>query len=128
MNANVRADYFKGLLTPEQRGNLSKVRGPGGASPKPNRSGGGGRLNGPLIGIPFLEENEMQNVVKGFQFSQMAVPKATHMGINADFNDFHTPNAPKAPSSRMMRIAPKSPVRIAARPGKNVGIRGGYKV
>lgn len=73
----------------------------------------------------------MRNVVKGFEFSQMAVPKAIHTGINASFNNFHTPNAPKGPVSRgphLQRMSPKSPLSTARRPGKNVGIKGGNRV
>lgn len=72
----------------------------------------------------------MRNVVKGFQFSQMAVPKMHMDNINAGFSNYHGPIAPKAPKAPTMsrRPLPRDADPIARRPGKNVGIRGGYKV
>jgi hypothetical protein len=70
----------------------------------------------------------MRNVVKGFQFSQMAVPKVHENNINSAFSSFHGPKQPALPNMRGFRSAPKQPMVIAKRPGKNVGIKGGYKV
>lgn len=68
----------------------------------------------------------MRNVVKGFQFSGMAVPKQHAGKINAGFNSLHTKSPPRA--TRLPHLAPKSANPIAKRPGKNVAIKGGYKV
>jgi hypothetical protein len=67
----------------------------------------------------------MRNVVKGFEFSQMAVPKAHAANINAAFNSHH---GPKLGSSRLLHVPAAKHPKIASRPGKNVGVRGGYKV
>lgn len=67
----------------------------------------------------------MRNVVKGFQFAQMAVPKVHAGRINASFTSFH---GPKAPPMRMIRPAPKSPIRVAKPVGKNLPGRRGFKV
>lgn len=70
----------------------------------------------------------MRNVVKGFQFGGMAVPKMHATKINNSFTAIHGARAPKAPTGRLLRSAPKSPIKIAKRPGKNVAIRSGYLV
>lgn len=67
----------------------------------------------------------MRNVVKGFEFSKMAVPKEHAAGINAAFNNHH---APKIGSSRLLHVPAAKHAKNATRPGKNVGVRGGYKV
>lgn len=69
----------------------------------------------------------MRNVVKGYQFSQLAVPKMHQAAVNTHFTNFHGPG-PKGPTLHLMRNAPKSPNPVARRPGRNVGIKGGYKV
>lgn len=70
----------------------------------------------------------MRNVVKGFQFAGMAVPKAHAIKVNNSFTAIHGPRAPRAPTG-MIRLAPKSPMpKSARRPGKNVAIKDGYKV
>jgi len=70
----------------------------------------------------------MRNVVKGFEFSQMAVPKIHAGKINASYTSFHTASAPKAPTRTYLRSAPKSPLRTAQRPGKNIGMMRGGKI
>jgi hypothetical protein len=71
----------------------------------------------------------MRNVVKGFQFSGMAVPKQHAGRVNSAFTSLHATKAPKPPTGRgMLHNTPKSPIRQAKRPGKNVAIRDGYKV
>ena len=70
----------------------------------------------------------MRNVVKGFQFGGLAVPKAHALKVNNSFTAMHGPRAPKAPTGRLLRQGPKSPIKIAKRPGKNVAIRSGYLV
>jgi hypothetical protein len=70
----------------------------------------------------------MRNVVKGFQFAGMAVPKMHALKVNNSFSAMHTARAPKAPSGRLIRPPLRMPAPTAKRPGKNVGIKGGYKV
>lgn len=60
----------------------------------------------------------MRNVFKGFQVSQLAVPKIHAAKINQSFQAMHTPRRPPAPT------IPKS----APRPGRNPGIRRGFDV
>ena len=67
----------------------------------------------------------MRNVVKGFEFSQMAVPKVHAASINSAFNSRH---GPKLGSSRLLHVPVAKPPKNASRPGKNIGVRGGYKV
>jgi hypothetical protein len=70
----------------------------------------------------------MRNVVKGFEFSQMAVPKVHEGKINSSFNSFHGPSV-RGPTKTYLRSAPKSPLRKApGMPGKNVGMLRGGKV
>jgi hypothetical protein len=70
----------------------------------------------------------MRNVVKGFQFSHLAVPPV-HVGkINSSFSSLHNASGPRVPGPRMIRVAPKSTLKVAKRPGKNVAIKGGYQV
>lgn len=64
----------------------------------------------------------MRNVVKGYQFQKLAVPKmhspAEERGLNRGFSSLHAPRMPAHP--------PKAEVaKVAHRPGKNAGIRGG---
>lgn len=70
----------------------------------------------------------MRNVVKGFQFAGMAVPKYHAGKINSSFTSFHTQASPRPPSLHLPRMAPKTPLTVARRPGRNVAIKGGYKV
>lgn len=69
----------------------------------------------------------MRNAIKGFQVSKLAVPKMMERQVNNAFGSYHRTysgsprmNARKPPAMQ----APKP----AIRPGKNAGIRGGYKV
>lgn len=71
----------------------------------------------------------MRNVVKGFQFAGMAVPKAHAIKVNNSFTAIHGAKAPKAPSGRLFHEGARGrPAAIAKRPGKNVAIKDGYKV
>jgi len=66
----------------------------------------------------------MRNVFKGFQTSQMAIPKVHMAKINADFNVHHAPVL-KRPALRIDRqVMPKN----ALRPGKNPGIKRGREI
>lgn len=70
----------------------------------------------------------MRNVVKGFQFGGMAVPKVHALKVNNSFTAMHGARAPKGPTGRLLQER-KSPMpKNAKRPGKNVAIRGGYLV
>lgn len=66
----------------------------------------------------------MRNVVKGFQASKLAVPKVHQVKMNAAFNNHHAPTL-KRP---VLRIEKQQTAKNASRPGKNPGVRGGYKV
>jgi len=70
----------------------------------------------------------MRNVVKGFQFSGMAVPKVHATKINSSFTSFHGTKAPKMPSGKLVRSYKRPAIPNARRPGKNVAIKDGYKV
>lgn len=71
----------------------------------------------------------MRNVVKGFQFASMAVPKAHAIKVNNSFTAIHGARAPKSPTGRLIHEAPRGkPAAIAKRPGKNIAIKGGYRV
>lgn len=70
----------------------------------------------------------MRNVVKGFQFAGMAVPKVHAIKVNNSFTAIHGARAPKAPSGKLFREGQRARSAPAKRPGKNVAIRDGYKV
>jgi len=76
----------------------------------------------------------MRNVVKGFQFAKMAVPKIHADRLNAAFSSFHGPRLPPAPrvsgagSLHTFRNAPKSPLVTAKPIGKNLPGRRGFKL
>lgn len=73
----------------------------------------------------------MKNVFKGFQVSGMGKPKVPRMhsmgevsSLNKGYASMHTPHQSRALHQSTKISTPKS----ASRPGRNVGIRGGYKV
>lgn len=66
----------------------------------------------------------MRNLFKGYQASKMAVPKVHMAKINQAFSNHHAP-ALKRP---VLRIEKQQVAKPAHRPGKNPGIKGGYRV
>jgi len=56
----------------------------------------------------------MRNVIKGFQASKMAIPKAHMANINREFNSLHAPSGrhymPKPPAAPMPKM-PRAPGR-----------------
>lgn len=66
----------------------------------------------------------MRNVYKGFQFSQLAVPKMHAAAINSSFTAMHSPKPP----SMLRRPPAAETAKPARRPGKNPGIKSGYSL
>lgn len=73
----------------------------------------------------------MRNVFKGFQVSGVGKPKAPKMhslgevsSLNKGFSTMHSPRQVRG----LHQSTKVETAKPASRPGRNVGIRGGYKV